>query len=295
VGRTPPSSRLLLVSHLLQCSVGLSCNRSHLLWAPSSARPLRSRATGDRMRPLTGLASRLARVGVLGARPAIGRHLSSSARAPCSNLDPHRRAASHSRRAARASRLSRLVWRAHTQVDAPLRLEPQLEGIITRFQSSIKASRGGLHEDKSKSLVNDFGQLQRVRVQNVLLVCSDYDSYTFEEEGLLNELVFQWCARTRPPAPPRSPARQRLAPPPLPARASPRVAADARARRAGTRTIRSRSRRSSTASRRPSSPSCASRSGRTTWSSRSRASPSSPTSSAKSSTTSRRRRSRCSR
>ena len=71
----------------------------------------------------------------------------------------------------------------------PLRLEPQLEGIISRFQSSMKQSRSS-REEKSKSLVDEFGQLQRVRVQNVLLVCTDYDSYTFEEEGLLNELVY---------------------------------------------------------------------------------------------------------
>ena len=42
-----------------------------------------------------------------------------------------------------------------------------------------------------KAIVDNFGMLQRVRVQKVLLVCSDYDSYTFEEEGL-NELVYQW-------------------------------------------------------------------------------------------------------
>ena len=48
----------------------------------------------------------------------------------------------------------------------------------------------------------DNFELQRVRVQKVLLVCSDYDSYTFEEEGLLNELVYQWYAEhslSKPP------------------------------------------------------------------------------------------------
>ena len=36
----------------------------------------------------------------------------------------------------------------------------------------------------------------------MLLVCSDYDSYTFEEDGLLNELVNSWYSEhslSKPP------------------------------------------------------------------------------------------------
>ena len=78
-----------------------------------------------------------------------------------------------------------------TELSTPskLRLEPQLEKVISRFESSIKAGHRG-REEKAKSLVDDFGLLQRFRVQKVLLVCSDYDSYTFEEEG---------CARASAP------------------------------------------------------------------------------------------------
>jgi len=70
-----------------------------------------------------------------------------------------------------------------------MRLEPQLETIISRFESSRTGRR---REEKSKSIVDEFVQLQRIRIQRVLLVCSDYDSYTFEEDGLLNELIHQW-------------------------------------------------------------------------------------------------------
>ena len=144
---------------------------------------------------------------------------------------------------------------------APLRLEPQLEGIINRFQSSLRQSRA-TKEEKTKTLVDDFGQLQRVRVQNVLLVCTDYDSYTFEEEGLLNELVYQVCAR----------ANLALCPSALLASAPSRhgvpvstLTRRGRASRSGTPTTRSPSLPSSTASRRPSSASRASRSATTTW------------------------------
>ena len=65
-----------------------------------------------------------------------------------------------------------------------------LENIISRFSESAKA--GNLMEDKSKKLVDDFNKLQAYRVQRVLLVCSDYDSYTFEEDGLLSEMVYNW-------------------------------------------------------------------------------------------------------
>lgn len=63
-----------------------------------------------------------------------------------------------------------------------MRLEPALEKIITSFKSSMKPTRLG-SVDKSRAIVDEFGMLQRFRVQKVLLVCSDYDSYTFEEEG----------------------------------------------------------------------------------------------------------------
>ena len=65
----------------------------------------------------------------------------------------------------------------------PMRLEPPLEKIISKLESSMKAGSGMRNADKPKSLVDEFGLLQRFRVQKVLLVCSDYDSYNFEEEG----------------------------------------------------------------------------------------------------------------
>ena len=71
----------------------------------------------------------------------------------------------------------------------PLLLDPALETIISRFQSSLKAGRARA-ESKSANLLDDIGQLQRFRVQKVLLVCSDYDSYTFEEDGLLTESLW---------------------------------------------------------------------------------------------------------
>eukprot|EP00966_Prymnesium_polylepis_P298706 6903014-Prymnesium_polylepis.1 len=76
-----------------------------------------------------------------------------------------------------------------------------LENIISRFSESAKA--GNLMEDKSKKLVDDFNKLQAYRVQRVLLVCSDYDSYTFEEDGLLSEMVYNWYGErnlTKPPS-----------------------------------------------------------------------------------------------
>jgi len=83
--------------------------------------------------------------------------------------------------------------RLSSLAEAPkvFRLEPQLEKVISRFESSMKAGRGVQTVEKSQTLVEDFGALQRFHVQKVLLVCSDYDSYTFEEEGLLNELMHQ--------------------------------------------------------------------------------------------------------
>ena len=46
--------------------------------------------------------------------------------------------------------------------------------------SSLRSTQ----QEKSTLLVDGmWGQLQRFRVQRVLLVCSDFDSYTFEEDG----------------------------------------------------------------------------------------------------------------
>ncbi|KAL1495700.1 hypothetical protein AB1Y20_016563 [Prymnesium parvum] len=90
--------------------------------------------------------------------------------------------------------------RARSTAPPGLRLEPALENIISRFAESAKA--GGALEDKSKKLVDDFNKLQAFRVQRVLLVCSDYDSYTFEEDGLLSEMVYNWYGErnlTKPP------------------------------------------------------------------------------------------------
>ena len=93
-------------------------------------------------------------------------------------------------RAVGAGQGATLLRRALSVDAQPLRLEPALESIISKFQASIKGRSSEIA--KSKAIVDNFGMLQRVRVQKVLLVCSDYDSYTFEEEGLLNELVYQW-------------------------------------------------------------------------------------------------------
>lgn len=72
-----------------------------------------------------------------------------------------------------------------TMPTKPLRLEPQLESVLSRFRA-----RGGPNEKEgSARLVEDFERLQSRNVMRVLLVCSDYDSYTFEEDGLLTELV----------------------------------------------------------------------------------------------------------
>ena len=50
--------------------------------------------------------------------------------------------------------------------------------------------KGGSNEKEGAArLVEDFERLQSRKVMRVLLVCSDYDSYTFEEDGLLTELI----------------------------------------------------------------------------------------------------------
>uniref|UniRef100_A0A6S9V7X9 Pyruvate phosphate dikinase AMP/ATP-binding domain-containing protein n=1 Tax=Chrysotila carterae TaxID=13221 RepID=A0A6S9V7X9_CHRCT len=66
-----------------------------------------------------------------------------------------------------------------------LRLDPVLEGVISRFKKS--AARASSDET---SLVEVFSKLQARRVKKVLLLCSDYDSYTIEEEGVLSEVVY---------------------------------------------------------------------------------------------------------
>lgn len=66
----------------------------------------------------------------------------------------------------------------------PVRLDPQLESVLARFK------KGGSNEKEGAArLVEDFERLQSRKVMRVLLVCSDYDSYTFEEDGLLTELI----------------------------------------------------------------------------------------------------------
>ena len=86
----------------------------------------------------------------------------------------------------------------------PVRLEPALEKAIRSFESSIKAGRAEPASikaaDKSKSLVDDFVMLQRFRVQKVMLVCSDYDSYTFEEEGCVIATVTRCSVPGQQPA-----------------------------------------------------------------------------------------------
>ena len=66
-----------------------------------------------------------------------------------------------------------------------LRLDPTLEAVVSRFRAST--SRG----TDDKSLVDKYQKLQAVRVKKVLLVCTDYDSYTFEEENVLTDVVYQ--------------------------------------------------------------------------------------------------------
>src|SRR6056297_674248 len=80
---------------------------------------------------------------------------------------------------------------------SPLRLEPALEGAISRFRSSTLKSGS----DRS-TIVDEFTRMQSRRVKKVLLLCSDYDSYTFEEEGLLSEVIFQEYAHLNLRTPP---------------------------------------------------------------------------------------------
>ena len=88
--------------------------------------------------------------------------------------------------ATRALGLRAFTGRTLSTVPAkPVRLEPQLESVLARFRA-----KGGPNEKEGAArLVEDFERLQSRKVMRVLLVCSDYDSYTFEEDGLLTELV----------------------------------------------------------------------------------------------------------
>ena len=88
--------------------------------------------------------------------------------------------------ATRALALRAFTGRTLSTVPAkPVRLDPQLESVLARFRA-----RGGPNEKEGAArLVEDFERLQTRKVMRVLLVCSDYDSYTFEEDGLLTELV----------------------------------------------------------------------------------------------------------
>ncbi|KAG8458317.1 hypothetical protein KFE25_005164 [Diacronema lutheri] len=60
-----------------------------------------------------------------------------------------------------------------------VKLPPSLQSILNDFQKSKTLSR------TSKSAP----ERMQVRVSKVLLLCSDYDSYTFEEDGMLQELM----------------------------------------------------------------------------------------------------------
>jgi len=60
-----------------------------------------------------------------------------------------------------------------------IKLPHNLEGVLTEFRASKTLSK------TSKGTP----ELMKARVQNVLLLCSDYDSYTFEEDGMLGELM----------------------------------------------------------------------------------------------------------
>jgi len=110
------------------------------------------------------------------------------------------------RRGMRAARLfSRLPGLAapaagaarRTMCSTPLRLDPALETAISRFRATTLKSGS----DRS-TIVDEFSKLQSRRVKKVLLLCSDYDSYTFEEEGLLSEVIFQEYAQLNLRTPP---------------------------------------------------------------------------------------------
>ena len=94
-------------------------------------------------------------------------------------------------------RLSPPLRRLLSTPSTPLRLEPALEAAISRFRAvTLKTTTN------SSTIVDEFTKLQSRRVKKVLLLCSDYDSYTFEEEGLLSEVIFQEYAHLNLRTPP---------------------------------------------------------------------------------------------
>mmetsp|Transcript_5340 Transcript_5340/g.18055 ORF Transcript_5340/g.18055 Transcript_5340/m.18055 type:complete len:1124 (+) Transcript_5340:72-3443(+) len=72
-----------------------------------------------------------------------------------------------------------------------VKLPPALSAVLEEFR-----------ESKSISRTTGTQEMMKVRVQRVLLLCSDYDSYTFEEEGMLRDLMHSEYAQQnlrRPP------------------------------------------------------------------------------------------------
>lgn len=81
---------------------------------------------------------------------------------------------------------------------------PSAAQVLSRFRAGALAGGSNRRdEDKSSKLVEQFSQLQARRVKKVLLLCSDYDSYTFEEETLLSEAVYQEYATLNLRTPPQ--------------------------------------------------------------------------------------------
>ena len=80
--------------------------------------------------------------------------------------------------ATRAFPLRAITGRTLSTMPAkPVRLDPQLESVLARFK------KGGSNEKEGAArLVEDFERLQSRKVMRVLLVCSDYDSYTWGGE-----------------------------------------------------------------------------------------------------------------
>jgi len=80
---------------------------------------------------------------------------------------------------------SRSAAAARSLCSRPLRLDPALERTVSRFRAEQLGAKAG-----TAGLVDEFSKLQARRVKRVLLLCSDYDSYTFEEDGDLSEVVY---------------------------------------------------------------------------------------------------------
>jgi len=80
-----------------------------------------------------------------------------------------------------------------------------LESVIQQFASRQKESEQMRRTEKDVELEKTSAQsglLQQRSVNNVLLACSLYDSYTFEEDGLLAELLFSEHAELHLKKPP---------------------------------------------------------------------------------------------